>query len=170
MRRGEERSALLQRRALHLATGAALVALPLLAGHALATGDYASNRFHRSGLLIDALGRYMEAKGRYPASLDDLVEEGLLEEVPRPRVGFAFVEALGLAAPREFHYSEYGSGFNLEFVSTEWIQCTYSGSYIHPEDLEELEEEDYEDDPWTCVEDHPSLWGAGTSRRGRERR
>jgi hypothetical protein len=160
--RGRGRAATLRKRALHLACGATLVAFPLIAGHALATGDYASNRFYRSGLLIDALQRFIEEHDSYPPKLEDLVDGGFLDELPRPRVGFAFVEALGLAPPRHFHYSEFGSGYNLEFSSTEWIQCTYSGSYVYPEDEEEElydDEEELEDyEPWNCIKDHPSLW------------
>jgi hypothetical protein len=158
-----------RRRSLHLACGAALVAFPLLTGHALATGDYASNRFYRSGLLIDALQRFVEKHDGYPPELDTLVEEGFLDEIPQPRVGFAFVESLGLAAPLHFNYSEYGSGFNLEFISTEWIQCTYSGSYVYEDEEEEVyDDEEYEDsDPWNCLKDYPTLWKI-QSRRDRE--
>ncbi|MBW2417619.1 MAG: hypothetical protein JRH19_03695 [Deltaproteobacteria bacterium] len=172
--RDGERLTILRRRALHLACGAALVALPLFAGHALATGDYATNRFYRSGLLIDALQRFIEEHDTYPPKLEELVEQGFLEEVPRPRVGFSFLEHLGLAAPQEFHYSEFGSGYHLEFSSTEWIQCTYSGSYVYPEDEDEEEEEEvYDDDgedyaPWNCLKDHPSLWKIEARDEGEE--
>jgi hypothetical protein len=161
--RSGDRCAVLQRRGLHFACGAALVAIPLISGHALATGDYASNRFFRSGIVIDALQRHIQERDSYPENLDVLVEENYLDALPQPRVGFAFVSALGLAPAHQFHYSDFGSGFNLEFVATEWIQCTYTGSYYYPEDEEEFdddpEEEEYEDsEPWNCVKDYPSLW------------
>ena len=66
--------------------------------------------------------------------------------------------------------ARHGRSQALEFDSTEWIQCTYSGSDWEPEEEAELaEDEDWEEsDPWNCIEDHPSLWKS-ERREGRDR-
>jgi len=162
--RGPGRGPRLERRALHLALGAALVFLPLFTGRALSTGDYTATRFVRAQDIIEGLDAYYRAQEEYPEELRTLVEQGYLQRIPRPRVGFSWAYDLGLAEPVRFHYQNLGSSYVLEFVFTEWVQCAYNppwedeleetenGSADAQEDLAELAE------AWSCPEARPELW------------
>jgi hypothetical protein len=157
------------RRAAHLALGAALVTLPLLSGRALANSDYATNRFVRAQTIIEALAAYKKDNEEYPERLQQLTEEGYLEEIPLPRVGFDVFYDLGLLKRIEFSYRGLGSSYVLEFVSTEWVQCAYNppwdDEYEYEEEYEEEEGEEGEEDEdeateeaWSCPDTRPELW------------
>jgi hypothetical protein len=171
--RGGNRGARLRRRALHLALGALLVTLPLLGGRALANSDYSNNRFVRARIITDALATYFEKQEEYPEELEELIEKGYLDELPRPRVGFDIFADLGLLKRTEFSYRGLGSSYVLEFVSTEWVQCAYNppweDDYEYEEEYEDEEEaEDGEEgqdeegseteEAWSCPDTRPELW------------
>ncbi len=150
----EGRRAQLLRRAGHIALGATLVCLPVLSGRALAQGDYTVNRFVRAERLNVALGKHYEEYEAYPDSLLELVERNYIAEVPQPRVGFAFLYRLGWLEPIDFTYQSLGSSYQLEFVSTKWIQCTYTPPWYDEEEEEEGESEE----SWNCPDSQPELW------------
>jgi hypothetical protein len=166
--RGGDRRGSLMRRARHLALGAALVTLPLLGGRALANSDYTSNRLVHAQTIIDALAAHMKDKEEYPDRLEQLAEEGYLEEVPLPRVGFDIFYNLGLLKRSEFSYRSLGSSYILEFVSTEWVQCAYNppweDDYEYEEEeaeegeAEKAEEYEEEEEAWSCPDTRPELW------------
>lgn len=151
------------KRGFHLGLGATLVFVPVFAGHSLAAGDYAVNRFVRAPQVIHALQQHIMAEEFYPETLDDLVKAGYLSESPRPRIGFGFLEKIGLADEVKYRYNEYGSSFILEFDSNYWVQCAYSGNYYFDEDEEEYEAEELQEDApdWTCLNKTPMLFDAG---------
>ena len=151
----EGRREQLLRRAAHLALGATLVWLPLLSGRALAVGDYTVNRFVRAERLNVSLAKHYEQYEAYPDSLLELVERKSIAEIPQPRVGFAFFYRLGWLEPIEFTYQSLGSSYQLEFVSTEWIQCTYTPPWY---DEEELDEEEEFEESWNCPDTQSELW------------
>lgn len=161
---GGNRRLKLQRRALHVFLGALLVAVPLFTGRAWAEGDYAVNKFVRAEVIIRAIDAYLDGENEYPDKLGQLVEKGYLEEVPSPRVGFELFYWLGLNQYNSFHYQDVGAGYVLEFVSTEWVMCSYSPPW--DEEYEDEEDEEYEDYPeddlsqggWTCPDTRPQLW------------
>lgn len=150
-------------RGFHIALGAALVFVPILSGSAMARGDFAVNRYVRSPIVIEALQAHIKAEEFYPEKLEDLVEAGYLDEAPRPRIGFGFLEPLGLADPAAYRYNEYGSSFVLEFDSSLWVQCQYSGNYYFDDEEEEEfeEDEDWEEEEpdWACLDRAPALMG-----------
>ncbi|MEE8580242.1 MAG: hypothetical protein V3T33_01520 [Myxococcota bacterium] len=147
----------LLRRAFHMVLGASLVSFPLLSGRALATGDYSVNRYVRAEKLNTALYRYYVTHLEYPDSLSVLVQEQYLDSIPTPRVGFDLPYHLGWMDPIAFHYQSLGSSYVLEFISTEWIQCSYNPPWYDEE--EEEEEEDLEsEESWSCPETRPELW------------
>jgi hypothetical protein len=139
--RGPGRVAKLRSRALHVGVGAALVALPLLSGRALSEGDYAVTRHVRAMELIGALSEYYHQEYEYPDELESLIEAGLLDEIPRPRIGFQIYYWLGWLEPIVFDYQSLGSSYVLEFVATEWVMCAYNPPW---EELDEEEEEEEE--------------------------
>jgi hypothetical protein len=160
---GDRRETLLNR-GFHLGLAATLVFVPVFSGHALAAGDYSVNRFVRAPMVIDALQRHIKQEEFYPETLDELVEAGYLKGSTKPRIGFDILEHLGLADEVNYRYSEYGSSFILEFDSTFWVQCAYSGNYYF-DDEEELDEEEREDaelaedlPEWTCLHKSPALF------------
>lgn len=150
-------------RALRIALGAALVFVPILSGSALAEGDYSLNRYVRSPKVIEALQAHIKAEEFYPEKLEDLVEAGYLDAPPRPRIGFAWLELVGLVEPAAYRYNEYGSSFVLEFDSTLWVQCQYSGHYYFDEEEEEYEDDEDDWEPeepeWSCLDKRPALFG-----------
>lgn len=174
--RGGDRPHTLLARAGHVTLGAVLVITPVLAGRAWANADYTVNKFVRAQVAIDALGAYREKHGVYPSKIDLLVEDGYLEELPTPRVGFDFLYQAGFLPPIEFSYRGLGSSYVLEFVSTEWMQCAYNPPWQPPVgeeyDEEEYEEEYGEDDEsgeaWSCPNTRPALWGDDVGREGEE--
>ena len=156
--RNEQRSETLHRRCLHLALASLMIFIPIASGRALANGDYTVNRFVRSPKVIDALQRHIEKEQHFPENLSDLVESGYLDSNPSPRIGFGFLQTLGLAEPAEYRFNEYGSSYVLEFDSTEWVQCSYSGQYYFDDEEEEYGEEDMPEEPsWSCLGKRPSF-------------
>lgn len=139
------------RRAANVALGGFLAALPLVAGQALTRIDYTVTRDGRAQQIIDALAVQREKTGAYPDELSALVQAGLLEEVPRPQIGFA--------SSQEFVYQNFGESYLLEFSAPRWIQCAYNP----PWPLEPGEEPDPEDGAdaggaWSCPQKPPELW------------
>jgi hypothetical protein len=147
-----------RRRALHCALGAALVFLPLFVGRAWSTGDYVATRFVRAQELIDALAVYYEGREEYPDSLSTLVDQGLLDSVPRPRIGFSLLADLGLTSPPRFSYRNLGSSYVLEFVSTEWVQCAYNPPWEEDEEYADEYDDEETEEAWSCPESRPELW------------
>jgi hypothetical protein len=154
----------LQTRGFLLGLGGALAFFPVFAGHALASGDYVVNRYVRAPKVIEALQAHIVREEFYPESLSDLVEARYYDETPRPRIGFGFLSDLGLDDEVKYRYNEYGSSYVLEFDSSLWIQCSYSGQYYFDDEEEEeyLDDEDYEDEKpeWSCLGKAPSLMDA----------
>ncbi|MEE2672710.1 MAG: hypothetical protein VX466_02880 [Myxococcota bacterium] len=165
--RSGDRNAVLRRRAAHFALGACLVIAPVLAGRAWANADYTLNKFVRAKIASDALAEYYAKEQVYPDSLDELTAQNYLEELPRPRVGFDFLYAIGLLEPIEFSYRGLGSSYVLEFVSTEWVQCAYNppwspdagAEYEYEDDEEYADEDDESGEAWSCPDTRPELWG-----------
>jgi hypothetical protein len=131
---------------------ALLLGAPLLVGQTLTRWDYAVTRNDRARRVVDALAAHYAQEQVYPDSLEELVEEGHLEEVPRPRVGFAPLDGEG------FVYQSFGTSFLLEFSAPRWIQCTYNPPYAD----EELDPEDVAEGglggSWSCPSNPPELW------------
>ncbi len=150
-------------RALRIALGAGLVFVPIVAGSAMARGDFAVNRYVRSPEVIDALQAHIKAEEYYPEKLEDLVKAGYLDASPRPRIGFGALETLGIVEPATYRYNEYGSSFVLEFDSSLWVQCQYSGHYYFDEEEEDYEDEEDDWEPeepeWACLDKAPALLG-----------
>jgi hypothetical protein len=137
------------RRAANVGLGGLLAALPLVAGQALTRLDYTLTRDGRAQQIIDALAAQRERAGVYPDDLAELVTAGLLEEVPRPHIGFG--------SPQEFVYQNFGESYLLEFSAPRWIQCAYNP----PWQLEPGEEAPEEGDgagAWSCPQKPPELW------------
>ncbi len=157
--RSQNRSEALQRRGIYLALGAMMVFIPVASGRALANGDYAVNRYVRAPMVIDALERHIEKEEFFPEKLEDLVEAGYLNSSPAPRIGFSFLASLNLAEEADYRFNEYGSSYILEFDSTEWVQCSYSGQYYFDEEEEEEEEEEdeFEEPSWNCLGKRPAF-------------
>ena len=139
----------------NLRLGGLLLAVPLIAGRALASGDHAHTRFVLSNQIISALERYYEREEVYPDALDELLVTGDLDAIPAPRIGFRAIHLLEVLPPPRFTYQSMGSSYVLEFASTEWVQCVYSPPWIDED--EPLEEQDLEE-PWACPENRPELW------------
>jgi hypothetical protein len=131
---------------------ALLLGAPLLVGQTLTRWDYAVTRNDRAQRLVDALAAYYAEEEVYPDSLEELVEDGHLEAVPRPRVGFVPLDGEG------FVYQSFGTSFLLEFSAPRWIQCTYNPPYAD----EELDPEDVAEGglggSWSCPSNPPELW------------
>jgi hypothetical protein len=126
--------------------------MPLLSGQILTRLDYAITRDHRAQQLIDALQRHYQRESVYPDRLEELARAGELAEIPRPQIGFGFLDR------QEFHYQSFGTSYILEFSAPRWIQCAYNPPY-QAEPGEE-EEEDLEDlgGSWSCPSKPPELW------------
>jgi hypothetical protein len=142
----------LARRAQLWTLGAFLLGMPLLVGQILTRLDYAITRDDRAQQLIDALQRHYQRESIYPESLEELVRAGELAEIPRPQIGFGFLDR------QEFHYQSFGTSYILEFYAPRWIQCAYNPPYqVEPG---EEEEEDVEDlgGSWSCPSKPPELW------------
>jgi hypothetical protein len=143
-------------RARALRVAAALVGVPLVVGQAWAWSDYYRSREIRAREIIDALGAFVEQQSLYPDSLDELVEAKLIERIPRPVVGFRFLD------DSEFEYESYGTSYLLEFMATRWVQCAYSPAPL----LEDLDEEERAElaadggleESWSCPSKPPELW------------
>jgi MFS family permease len=135
------------------ALGGLLLGLPLLVGQSMTRLDYAITRDARAQQVIDALQLHYEKESLYPDKLEELVEDGQLEEIPRPRIGFAWL------SEQDFLYQSFGTSYVLEFSAPRWIQCAYNPPY-QDEYEEEEEEEDLEDlgGSWSCPSKPPELW------------
>jgi hypothetical protein len=148
----------------HLAAvGALATTIPVLVGMAIVERDYTFTRDSRAYGITEALQAYYDREEAYPDQLTELVELELLEAVPVPRVGFAFIEK------QKFVYQNFGISYLLEFSTPRWVQCAYNPPYQNEdeegfeEDFEnELEEElDDEGDlpgSWSCPSKPPELW------------
>lgn len=164
MTRGGGRPQILLSRAFYLGLGALLVAIPLFSGRALATGDYTVTRFVRAQEVINALQAHFEKQDVYPDELEELTQNGYLESIPQPRVGFEFLNSLSGYEPANFHYQSLGSSYVLEFISTEWVQCAYNPPWTDDEEYDEEYEDEYadegegDDEAWSCPESRPELW------------
>lgn len=155
---GDRRTRLLTR-GFHVGLAAVLVSVPIFSGHSLAAGDYSVNRYVRAPEVIEALQQHIKSEEFYPDTLEGLVEAGYFERTPKPRIGFDFLEHIGLADEVKYRYNEYGSSFILEFDSSYWVQCSYSGNYYF--DDEEFEDEEFqgEESDWSCLDKSPTLIG-----------
>lgn len=156
--------------------GAALVALPVLAGQLLVERDYDVTRNAEAKRILDALDRYYARESVYPEKLEELVEKKDLDAIPRPSVGFGVFEA------SDFTYQNFGTNYLLEFSAPRWVQCAYNPPYpedegdasfgrvggsaapIAAEPVPALEDdggsEDGEGEPgsWSCPQKPPELW------------
>jgi hypothetical protein len=141
----------IRRRNRALATGAALVAVPMLLGQALARFDYYATREWRARSIIDALDRYAARETLYPDSLGELVGSGDLDSVPKPAIGFRF---LGGA---EFRYQSFGSSFLLEFEAPRWVECAYTPPFAEP-DEGTAPDDALLAEAWSCPSEPPELW------------
>jgi hypothetical protein len=140
----------LWRRARRIAVGAALVAVPIVAGQALARLDYYVAREIQARAIIDALARYAERDFLYPDALEDLVAAGDIEAIPTPSIGFGFLN------DASFHYQSFGSSFIIEFPAPRWVQCAYTPPY--EEEDEGAETDEPLDEAWSCPSEPPELW------------
>jgi hypothetical protein len=137
------------RRAANVGLGGLLAAIPLVAGQALTRLDYSVTRDGRAQEIIDALAAYRERTSAYPDQLAELQGAGLLEQIPRPQVGFG--------SSQEFVYQNFGESYLLEFSAPRWIQCAYNPPFVlepgeEPEDGEDL------GGAWSCPQKPPELW------------
>ena len=140
----------LARRAGTIALGGLLAALPLVVGQVLTRLDYSVTRDERAQAIIDALAAHRAQTNSYPDELSELVQAGLLPEVPRPRIGFG--------SEQEFVYQNFGESYLLEFSAPRWIQCAYNP----PFEVEPGEEPEAQDGDtmgaWSCPQKPPELW------------
>jgi len=120
----------LKRRAVGLAVGAAMVAVPVVSGQALARYDYYVTREILAREVTDALASYLEKEEIYPDELDDLVAAGYLAEIPEPAIGFSFLY------DGEFRYRSFGMSFILEFPAPGWVECAYTPPYLDEDEYE----------------------------------
>jgi hypothetical protein len=167
----------LGRRMRAVGVAALLLGVPLVMGQLWARADYGATRNERAAPLIEALATYYERETLYPESLQQLVDEGLLEAIPEPQIGFAF---LGTAP---FTYQSFGVAYVLEFSAPRWVQCAYSPPWEEEDggdttfapagekggepDAEAADEGDVFGDEegfeasqggWTCPSRSPALW------------
>lgn len=136
-------------RARRLFLGAVLVGLPLFVGQVWARWDYREARQERAGEIIAALERYYDGEQVYPDELSALVEDGMLERVPEPGIGFW--------GGGRFEYQNFGTSYNLEFSAPRWVQCAYSPPY-EEEPGEGGEEEEPIVGSWSCPSAPPEIW------------
>jgi hypothetical protein len=128
VRRDAERTRL---RSLYSGVGAGLVLLPILVGQAWARVDYFVTREQRAREIIDALQTWFDREGLYPDELDLLVESRDLAAIPRPAIGFGFLN------DDEFRYRSFGTSFLLEFPAPRWVECAYTPPFEDEDDEEE---------------------------------
>lgn len=131
-------------RSLYTGVGAALVLLPLLVGQAWARVDYFVTREERAREIIDALQARFDRKGLYPDELEELLEGGELDAIPRPAIGFGFL------SHDEFRYRSFGTSFLLEFPAPRWVECAYTPPFDEEEEdgVEDAEAADDELEAW----------------------
>lgn len=140
VREGSSARHVLVERAASLGLAAALVLLPLVSGRAMADGDYAVSKHLLARRITESLALYSEEYGEYPERLEELVETGLLDSVPTPRVGSGLWTLAGLVEEPAFSYQNLGSSYVLEFVSTEWVMCSYNPPWESDFDDEDEDE------------------------------
>jgi hypothetical protein len=146
------RPGLLHRRARHLALGSLLAAIPLLVGLALERADYRASRDHRARQITGALQAFYDREQVYPERLDELVAAGLVDSIPRPKIGFAFLHDV------RFQYQSFGTGYVLEFPAPRWVQCAYSPPWEDEAAEEEGGEAEALGGSWSCPSEPPELW------------
>lgn len=156
----------LRTRAIHAAVAAALVGVPLLIGAGWARWDYARTRDQNARRIIEALDAYFARESVYPDTLQQLVEAGLIDAIPKPEIGFA----LGNSGETEFTYQAFGTSYLLEFSAPRWVQCAYNPPYDADEDEDaapagsgageaaDADEEDLGGGSWSCPSKPPELW------------
>jgi len=159
----------LRERAIHLAVGALLIAVPMITGQVWARWDYYWTREHDARTIIDALQRYYAKEELFPDDLDGLVSGGYLHAIPRPSIGFGFLY------DGQFRYRSFGTSFLLEFPAPRWVECAYTPPYDENEGEEDAGAADTaqkdaadasEDDgdaeglgeAWSCPSKPPELW------------
>ena len=130
--------------------------MPLLSAEALARWDYHRTREVRARAIIDALDRYAIEEDLYPDELEQLVAAGQLASLPRPAIGFRFLDDRG------FRYQSFGTSFILEFVAPRWVECAYTPPFDDEEELETGDApgagERHLDESWSCPSSPPELW------------
>jgi hypothetical protein len=134
--------------ALRTGVAAHLIALPLVVGQGLVEFDYARTQHRRAQQIIDALSAYYEKETIYPASLQELVDQGFLEAVPRPAIGFRWLSA------QEFAFESFGDNYLLEFAAPGWVQCQYNPPWLDDFEEEELDAESA-GGVWQCPPPRP---------------
>jgi hypothetical protein len=158
----------LRRRAVHTATAAVLLGVPLFVGAAWARWDYSRTRDVNAQRIIEALHAFYQKDQTYPDELDELVESGLLPAVPTPEIGFPLASRDELV----FTYQGFGTSYLLEFSAPRWVQCAYNPPYADEEGEENMDDavsagvgDDGEDDDaesgggsWSCPSKPPELW------------
>lgn len=157
----------LRTRAIHAGVAAGLVGVPLLVGTGWARWDYARTRDQNARRIIDGLAAYFARESTYPDTLQQLVEAGLLDSVPKPEIGFA----IGNPGESEFTYQAFGTSYLLEFSAPRWVQCAYNPPYDEGDDEEAAapaagegdetagsDEEDLGGGSWSCPSKPPELW------------
>jgi hypothetical protein len=140
------------RRSRSLAVGAALIAVPLIAGQILARNDYHITRDRHAQQLIDALDRYYERELLYPDELEELIAAGDIDALPTPFIGFRF---LGGA---DFHYQNFGTSYLLDFAAPRWVECAYSPPFSDDEEEDDDEAGEPLGGSWSCPAEPPELW------------
>jgi hypothetical protein len=159
----------LRGRARALGAAALLVGVPLLVGEIWSRVDYTRNRDVHAQRVIDALARHYEREQIYPESLDQLVDAGDLDAVPRPRIGFRFLDQ-----SEAFTYQGFGTSYLLEFAAPRWVQCAYNPPYGDEGEREaddeaaergernDAEQAEWDDEAlagaWSCPSSPPELW------------
>jgi hypothetical protein len=161
----------LRTRALHMAVAAGLVGVPLFVGTAWARWDYSQTRDRHARRVIEALAASYQRDSVYPDDLQQLVDAGFLDAIPKPRIGFPF------GGESNFTYQAFGTSYLLEFSAPRWVQCAYNPPYVDEDEesgaddadvaLEDAAAEE-EDDPaeerddlggsWSCPSKPPELW------------
>lgn len=144
-------SEIIRSRSRAMAAGAALIAVPLLAGQVLARIDYHVTREWRARSIIEALDRYAARETLYPDSLEHLVEAGDLAAIPKPAIGFRIFH------DADFRYQSFGSSFILEFEAPRWVECAYTPPYVDDEDAN-ADPDSSLSEAWSCPSEPPELW------------
>lgn len=153
----------LRRRAVHAATAAILLGVPLFVGAAWARWDYTRTRDVNAQRIIEALQVYYEKEQTYPDDLEELVKAGLLPAVPRPEIGFPLASRDEL----DFTYQGFGTSYLLEFSAPRWVQCAYNPPYPDSDENtddavsaggDEDDDEETGGGSWSCPSKPPELW------------
>lgn len=148
------RSDALRDRARHFSLGAALIAVPLVAGELWARLDYYWARDLQAAAITEAMERYYARTELYPDALEELVAAGDIDAIPTPAVGFGFLY------DGEFRYTSFGTSYLLAFTAPRWVECHYNSPFHGELDEEELDPEDAAalESAWSCPSNPPELW------------